>query len=1045
MLKRKFSKLGELGSMMVEAMAMLGLISMVTPIVYKKAAERNMELQDVNAASQLRNIIKAVDEYITDNYGKITGAETVKNACPKEDEVKYTDFTANSSGDYIDIDIAHFCEYLPYGFLDENGDVNDNKIFNANFRVAIKKVESGGLNDSRKTLTGFVVASPHQGADFPRLRASRISSMIGGNGGYVENGEALGVQGMWGISNIEAELGLDNIENGAVIASSVTPISSGGSNDDAVLYRKWQANRELNTMETTLLMGASASAGRNIVNINQAVIEASATDETIDGGIEKALWLKNRAGAFVDGVLGVGANGQDLPAFRVEQDGSVKSGVTGGDGTTMTARFEVTAIDGAVKAADGKFKVNADGSFDAAINGDDGAGGNFANFSVDAGGNLLSKASGVFEKDLGVKGVAVVGSGDAALAGLTASGVSAAEPGFQLTVNDNAFIRGLLRVKHFKADNVDAGVLRAGVNDVMSNNNDDYTLIVDTQELSVGGDRFTVQNDTGDTKIKGGDLLVSDDADSFDLFLVSQADQYTYASGLRAGVPDGTIYPLEVANDDAGAITMNLKNTSSYIVGYDSSDGTLFDFNNDFSLVQKESGDNNSRLYLEDSQGRFSTKDSADEAFIEVTTKKIAADVTSGEANNNIELEQNAVNTGSADLTLRKSSSIKVFGENTGPLLYIDPEGVDAENPAIDRLNTEDSRGGVYIRRGVVDLESNHEDKYITPAFKDEKDKGYVRADMLISQEVGEGLDANSTFYNGAANVGGTDFLQYDIFMVNPAYTSVMHDIKLTSRGGARLSDILPDFINKGIYLADNTYAETMGDWGSMSYSISTSGGTAEVKGNRQDANDCSTRYPANPYECPTSPWLGVVPTPQCPPGYDKAVQVFPYGFNIAQAGVPGPNRTDFYIHTNPKEQYPDPLTDNDPYPLYFQKSTWLKTRAQQIGSQASFMGWYVLMGFVYPTSEWGNDYGAANIVQDTNNYYWNLFPVYYRELEAYSTVYCYFNRTRFDSDFVDTNYDQLKAFRYPTDKVRNYGNSANKATNVDRLDDPNLEYKNPW
>lgn len=36
-----------------------------------------------------------------------------------------------------------------------------------------------------------------------------------------------------------------------------------------------------------------------------------------------------------------------------------------------------------------------------------------------------------------------------------------------------------------------------------------------------------------------------------------------------------------------------------------------------------------------------------------------------------------------------------------------------------------------------------------------------------------------------------------------------MHDIKLTTRGGARLSDVLPDFINKGIYVVNNTILES--------------------------------------------------------------------------------------------------------------------------------------------------------------------------------------------------------------------------------------------
>lgn len=36
-------------------------------------------------------------------------------------------------------------------------------------------------------------------------------------------------------------------------------------------------------------------------------------------------------------------------------------------------------------------------------------------------------------------------------------------------------------------------------------------------------------------------------------------------------------------------------------------------------------------------------------------------------------------------------------------------------------------------------------------------------------------------------------------YQLDPAYTSVMNDIRLTSRGGARLSEILPDYVSKGI------------------------------------------------------------------------------------------------------------------------------------------------------------------------------------------------------------------------------------------------------
>ena len=55
------------------------------------------------------------------------------------------------------------------------------------------------------------------------------------------------------------------------------------------------------------------------------------------------------------------------------------------------------------------------------------------------------------------------------------------------------------------------------------------------------------------------------------------------------------------------------------------------------------------------------------------------------------------------------------------------------------------------------------------------------------------------------------DLKFYDKFRVDPAFVSVMNDIKITSRGGARLSEALPNYILKGIYELSNSYGS--GPW----------------------------------------------------------------------------------------------------------------------------------------------------------------------------------------------------------------------------------------
>ena len=139
-MKKIFDKVNETGTMLVEAMAMLGLIAMVTPILYKKAAERTTELQDINASNQLRVLADAMDAYIKDNFTRITDGEKVVNGC-NVNSVDYAGFTDDTS---VRFDISHLCEYLPYGFL-KDGKTQDSKLFsssetdNNSFQVVLRK------------------------------------------------------------------------------------------------------------------------------------------------------------------------------------------------------------------------------------------------------------------------------------------------------------------------------------------------------------------------------------------------------------------------------------------------------------------------------------------------------------------------------------------------------------------------------------------------------------------------------------------------------------------------------------------------------------------------------------------------------------------------------------------------------------------------------------------------------------------------------------------------------------------------------------------
>ncbi len=203
--------------------------------------------------------------------------------------------------------------------------------------------------------------------------------------------------------------------------------------------------------------------------------------------------------------------------------------------------------------------------------------------------------------------------------------------------------------------------------------------------------------------------------------------------------------------------------------------------------------------------------------------------------------------------------------------------------------------GSIYMRRGMIEIIP---DTY-NPDKEADTGAGIVKAARFVANNWSGSEVVRvpklyqdgvyTMFHSGGKGSDGENLQRYDTYMVNPAYTSVMHDIKLTTRGGARLSDILPDFINKGIYVANNTVAEAANNREmlfELGSGLSVSGFSATAA-----VGD------------PASPYLGAVPAPQCPPGYGRVITVSPVSFQMAQAGKPrlqklsGDKRT-FYAAT---------------------------------------------------------------------------------------------------------------------------------------------------
>lgn len=995
-MKNRIIKMQQRGSMMVEALAMLGLITMVTPILYKKAAERTTELQDINTATQMRTLSKALDDYIQDNYAELADGPVGE---------------AMIDGDEI-------VPYLPYNF-----NIDSSKLFGS-YQFALRnELINEGEEGEHSAITGMVLA-PLEG-ELPMIRAAKIASMVGANGGVVDKNRPdfniMGVQGGWK-ANLD-EFGFDeDVIDGSIVTASVHAVTSSGGGGAAasmehVLYRDNSEGPEYNTMQTTLYMAENPIEG-----VDELVAGLTTGKISVDGGMDisadltaENATINNSLGAGTATITGLLKAGSANIAekFKVEDSGvtiTADTGITG-----KTSIVGETTIDGTTTIND--------------------------NVKVTDGGLLTASAGAV------VSGT-VSGETDDENTEYTL----VSDGNLLVKNNANAHFTGDVKIDNDLIADSLYGNLELGGGKIADG---EYNFLATESNVVIKQPNFEV----------GNMLSVLDDGTNKEVFINAAEDGSTNklsldADGLKYEQDDGTTNNLleinssGVALDSSGSIAMSGDIVTAKSSSMSASLGSAF----------------NVGAYSEDGEGNV------------VESKKLAIDATSsvmyGDTAQIIGGQGTGVNTpkielsnGNVYVTADETRINNSFVMNDNDIVFDAGELPTDNNPRAS---------GVRIsRQGIVDVAGG----YVPEGGDNSKGRvntpGYIRADRFISNKaypdyVGDGDYKNST--------GTTS--PYDAYQVNPAYTSVMHDIKLTTRGGARLSDILPDFINKGIYVLDNTYKEEEGkkEWEKYTVKAISGGGFTVDSPSECDANDG---------DCIASPWLGFVPTPQCPPGYSKVITINPIRWKMAEAFyIPGlePTATevgkkfrDYFIpRTNPLNatfelenasgEGSHTHIVKSGWPLTFQTNTWLNTTIsgvygeKDVGSTAegsgadggqrkvAFLGWHSIMGFLYYASDY-KDYlnkVGADFSQLDGKVVWNLFPVYNEEMTAIANVYCYFERRAMTStpqwhwnpEIVDggqayNGYDQLINFRWGFDKNNELYN--------DRLNDPVLGYDEVW
>lgn len=1034
MLRDMKKLLGQKGSMMVEALAMLGLISMVTPVLYKKSAERTSELQDINTATQMRTLSKALDDYIQNNY-----VELSQQSSPS-------------------VTVADIEDYLPYGF-----NTDDSKMFSG-YTFAIKK--SGDAN--YPTLTGIVTANLRD-SKTPAIRTAKVASMIGANGGVVRGDEVQGVQGGWSASTGDLDATVNDGDIVAISSNAVT--ASSGVSSEEVLYRTSSRGKAYNTMSTSIYM-----ANNPIEEINKLIV--SADDATGNGlvigtGTDAAnpanLTVKGAA-SVVQQITGTGGINVNNGAVTLQGNAASELSTSAGNLTVKSTagKLDMAGQNADLKATAGSLIMSGSSNASLAANG--------GNLSLSGSKDAELKASG--------GALTMSGSTSATTSSGTAKLTLTKDATAELT-SPNTTVTGTTEAVT-KSGNAKLTLTNTGAVADLTGTATTVTGTT-TATLKGGTGTITATNSniaiSGNTKVTGTFEGTSSGTIAGDFKANATNLQSTSAGFTASGIAGSAAAANAKTKAIGGLLTDNMYITSNAYIGgklsVDNLDvvdtfragkygtGTA---NTDYQLlastteVKVRSNDfavqttgGSERIFADDTKARIGNTNASNLAYIEANTtdKTITAE--------------------SDNFALREDRLIISPNASTS---FTDTTSDSGTTLAEDAVS---SSGVALYRKGIIQLPRNA--SKTAPV-------GYIKADRLVGND-DDGLTGDTALnpYNAhvkSGNVGnlptgttkekGLGTGMYDKYQINPAYTSMMHDIKLTSRGGARLSDILPDFINKGIYVLDNTYQEDGNGWDGIG--VAADGTISDAPGNCPDAN------------CMTTPWMGFIPAPQCPPGYAKVVTIHPIRWKMADvlSVTPGTysdvnsaitgilkgkdasghskyNYTNFnslfLSVTNPNDSTYETIpvsaaadTEHKHVlqgsPLNYQINTWLNTTVSGIiggngattGNLDTFLGWHALMGFLYSGNMYQDFVKAISDKSVTGLIVWNLFPVYYQELSAVADTYCYFERdTTYvawqDSTLVDTDYDQINNFR------TGYNNKPSGY--VGRLNDPKLKYTDPW
>lgn len=977
----------ERGALMIEAIALLGLMTMMSPMIVRQTADRTAEMEEVAIAGQMKEIKDALSNWIEANY--------------QEKAKGYA--ASNTSDASFAVSASDLAPYLPSTYLTGTGEFKGNKLvdgFNVGVRAQCTEAKntaneecgtrtngtitglSSNCKCSRYKMTGVVLSKTDDNAELDDRRAARIASMIGADGGYMRtakminavmtNGSSaetelkkiIGSQGIWegDVSNYFNTAGWDLSKGGRIAA---TTIYSSGFSGDYLYRKKVDGLPGANSMFTDLDMGGATNCNEEgCYKINNA------------GGLE---------------VIG----GKILIRSENTED---NQGMGSGNSyarialATDSSHMKVTnSLDFVVSSASNVTNVNT-------ITSGTRLSMNNSQFSVKVGSNTsLNMASGSFLYNSGSQMLRL--NNEAATFAYNNDTFLNLSNAATLAYNSDIFLNLSNQ----------GGYLNTALS------GDEGSFFIDTQSGFAAGIQSSknIQLDaTKDVSIYANnstgifsnriDLVASND------YISPTAMQTTTRSHLsinnsNASLIGGSNVLIKTGRQDTSSNTA----TAHLAMGL-----------TNFSLVSNLAAisSNNNQLNLEVAAGRTAS------GYHNVLLNNrsgiyLNQGQVSGSINNNV--SSFALTEGNFMLNIGKISNTttpahQVLFNNTG--LFVTHQ----TNSSASSKDTIASLASIYTNRAKLNVNAD------TGAVTNSTSGG-TNARVTITTTADTSSSVNiAPYYEHSGDT------KYDHFRIDPSFISVMNDIKITSRGGARISESLPNYILKGIYELSNSYGS--GPWpcddGSCSYvmpryslqELGLSAGGWEFHCDsagapnhpiKQGGGTCSastkyvtfSQYKGSYQECSgfcwAHPFMGAVPAPGrsvsvgndnlaaydegvCPDGYQAVMTVTPTVFELGKVQMISSNKhEDAVVTYNPGWQN---YADQNIVSLtgLLQASTRLGMLVEPIVSGTTLNGWKIAMGTVTLTS-------------GSPGYIWNAAGIPANTWSAIVHTYCYFNPGRFE------------------------------------------------